>query len=83
MYNWNVVYLHYCDGNSFSGSNSTSTSYIFKDETYELHWRGKHILEGAIEDLLDNKGLNNATDIVISGSSAGGLATYMHCDKWA
>jgi hypothetical protein len=29
------------------------------------------------------KGLGNATDVVISGCSAGGLASYLHCDQWA
>jgi hypothetical protein len=25
----------------------------------------------------------NATDVIVSGCSAGGLATYLHCDHWA
>ena len=29
------------------------------------------------------KGLGDATDVVISGCSAGGLASYLHCDQWA
>ena len=27
--------------------------------------------------------MSAATDIVISGCSAGGLATFLHCDRWA
>lgn len=27
--------------------------------------------------------MNKATDIVVSGSSAGGIATFYHCDRWA
>jgi hypothetical protein len=30
-----------------------------------------------------SSGLNHATDVVVSGCSAGGLATYLHADKWA
>ena len=44
----------------------------------ELHWRGKHILKAMIDDLLNNRGLAKATDIVISGCSAGGLASKTH-----
>jgi len=34
------------------------------------------------QDLLDNRGLKVSTDVVISGCSAGGLATYLHVDWW-
>lgn len=78
MYNWNAVYLKYCDGNSFSGSNSTAQPW----GNLTLHFRGKHILDGMINDLLNNRGLKVATDIVVSGCSAGGLATFLHCDYW-
>ena len=27
--------------------------------------------------------MSKATDVVISGCSAGGLATFLHCDHWA
>eukprot|EP00048_Salpingoeca_helianthica_P024201 m.30495 g.30495 ORF g.30495 m.30495 type:complete len:442 (-) comp9246_c0_seq1:86-1411(-) len=78
MYNWNAVLLRYCDGNSFSGTNSTLTPY----KNLTLHFRGKHILEAVINSLLTDRGLDHATDVVISGSSAGGLATFIHCDHW-
>ena len=32
-------------------------------------------------DLLALRGLGRATDVVISGCSAGGLATYLHTDQ--
>eukprot|EP00658_Telonema_sp_P-2_P085068 TRINITY_DN9608_c0_g1_i7.p1 TRINITY_DN9608_c0_g1~~TRINITY_DN9608_c0_g1_i7.p1 ORF type:complete len:324 (+),score=62.71 TRINITY_DN9608_c0_g1_i7:193-1164(+) len=79
MYNWNSVFFKYCDGNSFSGSNSSTT--IVSGST--LHWRGKHILNGGISDMLAHRGLDKATDVVVSGCSAGGLATFLHCDHWA
>lgn len=48
-----------------------------------MHYNGKQILDAIIADLLDNRGLAEATDLVVSGCSAGGLATFLHCDKWA
>lgn len=78
MYNWNHVYLRYCDGASFSGNNEATATY--KNKT--LYWRGKRVREAMSSDLLQNRGLNRATDVVISGCSAGGLATFLHTDQW-
>jgi len=82
MYNWNAVFLRYCDGGSFSGSNATAVP--FQSNTSSQMWfRGKHILKAMQDDLFKNRGLAASTDVVISGCSAGGLATYLHVDNWA
>jgi hypothetical protein len=78
MYNWNVAYLKYCDGGSFSGNNETATVY----QGNNLYFRGFRNLKAIFEDLSSNHGLNVATDVVVSGCSAGGLATYLHVDWW-
>ena len=80
MHNWNMVYMKYCDGGSFSGSNASATA--MPDGT-RLHFRGKHILEAGISDLLRARGLARATDVVVSGCSAGGLAAFLHCERFA
>jgi hypothetical protein len=78
MWNWNHVFLIYCDGGSFSGNNMTKTFY----NGTELFFRGFRNLMNFKLDL-DRKHLfYQATDVVISGSSAGGLATYIHLDWW-
>jgi len=78
MYNWNSIYLKYCDGGSFSGNNETADVY----NGHELHYRGFRILNAMYRDLYEVRGLNRATDVVISGCSAGGLATFLHVDWW-
>lgn len=78
MYNWNHVFMRYCDGGSFSGNNAAPS--VYKNTT--LHWRGMHIREAISTDLFTNRGLDKATDLVVSGCSAGGLATYLHTDQW-
>jgi len=78
MYNWNMVYLQYCDGASFSGGNLTVSQY----NNSNLYFRGAYVLQGFQTDLLDNHGLSEATDVVISGCSAGGLSTFLHVDQW-
>lgn len=79
MWNWNHVFLIYCDGGSFSGNNMTKTFY----NGTELFFRGFRNLMNFKLDLQQRHSFFKATDIVISGSSAGGLATYLHLDWWA
>eukprot|EP01062_Namystynia_karyoxenos_P077487 TRINITY_DN781_c0_g1_i1.p1 TRINITY_DN781_c0_g1~~TRINITY_DN781_c0_g1_i1.p1 ORF type:complete len:395 (+),score=140.66 TRINITY_DN781_c0_g1_i1:63-1247(+) len=78
MWNWNSVYIRYCDGGSFSGANATVTEY----KGASLHFRGSLIRQGVVATLKRDHGLTRATDAVISGCSAGGLATYLHTDQW-
>lgn len=74
LYNWNKVLLRYCDGGSFSGNSEVKFNNI------TLHFKGKNIMNAIFDDLIENRGLLNSTDIIISGASAGGLATYLHVD---
>lgn len=79
MYNWNAVELRYCDGASLSGDRATPANV----SGTTLHYRGRAILDAEIKSLLNDRGMNKATDVVVSGCSAGGLATFLHCDHWA
>ncbi|KAI3468489.1 hypothetical protein Pfo_025152 [Paulownia fortunei] len=72
FYNWNRVYLVYCDGSSFMGDVEVKTNLTF---------RGARVFNAIIEDLLA-KGMANANNVVLTGSSAGGLATILHCDSF-
>lgn len=71
--------LQYCDGTSF-------TSDLAEPATYngtELYFRGFRNLQAVITDLLANHGLDRATDVIVGGDSAGGLATWIHTDYFA
>jgi hypothetical protein len=55
-----------------------------KNSTTRLYFAGKHILKAVQKDLEERYQLGTAaTDLVVSGCSAGGLATLYHCDDWA
>ncbi|KAK3140934.1 hypothetical protein QOZ80_5AG0407950 [Eleusine coracana subsp. coracana] len=76
FFNWNKVKIRYCDGASFSGN--------VKDELKNgtrFFFRGQLILEAAMNELL-LKGLGQAKQAFLTGCSAGGLATYIHCDAF-
>ncbi|KAG9441247.1 hypothetical protein H6P81_017101 [Aristolochia fimbriata] len=75
FYNWNRVKVLYCDGASFGGD------VMYTNGTTTIHFRGKRIWDAVVHDLL-SKGLNVAKKVLLSGTSAGGLATFMHCDNF-
>ncbi|CAA0820561.1 Pectin acetylesterase 7, partial [Striga hermonthica] len=73
FYNWNRVALLYCDGSSFFGD----VEYV--DPQNKLYFRGSRIFKAIIQELVA-KGMNFADNIILSGGSAGGLATILNCD---
>ncbi|CAA6674630.1 unnamed protein product [Spirodela intermedia] len=75
FYNWNKVKVGYCDGSSFTGDVDRV------DPATNLHYRGARIFDAVMEDLLA-KGMKNATNALLSGCSAGGLTSVLHCDRF-
>nr|GMD99248.1 pectin acetylesterase 8-like [Ipomoea batatas] len=75
FYNWNRVKVRYCDGASFTGDVEAV------DPANNLHFRGARIFQAVMEDLLA-KGMKNARNAILSGCSAGGLTSILHCDKF-
>ena len=71
FYNWNHVYLYYCSSDLWTGDRAAST------ETAGLHFRGARIVTAVVEDLMNSEltpitTLDQASEIIFSGSSAGG-----------
>ncbi|KAL7159706.1 hypothetical protein ABFS83_01G045700 [Erythranthe nasuta] len=75
FYNWNRVKIRYCDGSSFTGDVEAV------DPVTKLYYRGARVFVAVMEDLLA-KGMKNAQNAVLSGCSAGGLASILHCDSF-
>lgn len=75
FYNWNRVKIRYCDGASFTGDVEEV------DPDTNLHYRGARIWLAVIEDLL-SKGMKDAENAILSGCSAGGLTSILHCDSF-
>ena len=80
MYDWNIVSLMYTDGSSQTSDIDAPVS--VPGWPTPIYYRGARILSATISSLLA-AGLSDATDVVISGCSAGGLSVYLHVDKWA
>ncbi|GBG76853.1 hypothetical protein CBR_g23068 [Chara braunii] len=75
FYNWNVAYVHYCDGGSFAGG--VDTAVVSKGK--KIFFRGRRIVDAVVDDLMAS-GLNKSTHVMIGGCSAGGLSTFLNCD---
>ncbi|KAG6477895.1 pectin acetylesterase 7-like [Zingiber officinale] len=75
FYNWNRIKIRYCDGSSFTGDVEAV------NPATNLHYRGGRVWRAIIDDLLA-KGMNRAQNALLSGCSAGGLASILHCDNF-
>ncbi|KAI7728247.1 hypothetical protein M8C21_019030 [Ambrosia artemisiifolia] len=73
FFNWNRVKIRYCDGASFTGDS--------EDKVHNLQFRGQKIWLAAIQELM-SKGMRYANQALLSGCSAGGLASILHCDEF-
>ncbi|XP_047964653.1 pectin acetylesterase 8-like [Salvia hispanica] len=47
-----------------------------------LHLRGRRIFTSVIEELMCTQGMSNAENALLVGTSAGGLATILNCDRF-
>ncbi|PIN07600.1 Pectin acetylesterase [Handroanthus impetiginosus] len=76
FFNWNKVKIRYCDGSSFSSHPENE----FKNGT-KLFFRGQLIWDTLMDELL-SIGMSKARQALLTGCSAGGLATLIHCDDF-
>ncbi|CAO1942593.1 unnamed protein product [Urochloa humidicola] len=76
FYNWNKVFVRYCDGASFSGNAEGEA-----ENGTKLYFRGLRIWEAVVSELM-GKGMDTAKKALLTGCSAGGLATLLHCDNF-
>ncbi|OIT31174.1 pectin acetylesterase 7 [Nicotiana attenuata] len=75
FYNWNRVRVRYYDGSSFTGDIEDV------DPDTKFYYRGARIFRAIMNDL-SRKGMQKAENAILSGTSAGGLATILNCDKF-
>ena len=74
----NHVHIPYCSGDLHSGTVTAPS-----DSTWGLYFSGHLIFEAVVEELIAKYELGSATDIVLSGDSAGGIGVWMNVDYLA
>ncbi|CAL5192091.1 unnamed protein product [Lathyrus oleraceus] len=74
FFNWNKVKIRYCDGASFAGHPES-------EKGSGLFFRGQIIWETIMNEIL-SIGMSKAKQALLTGCSAGGLASLIHCDNF-
>ena len=77
FYDWNLVWVVYCDGASFTGNRERP---IVSKSGQTIYMRGKRVLNAIINDLLYNRDFKSAESVILTGSSAGSMAAIFHAD---
>lgn len=75
MYNWNMVYMHYCDGSLWLGN--------LNDVIHAknlIYIRGNANAMAILNDLMINQDMKDAVSIIVAGQSVGGVAAYNYVD---
>ncbi|CAI5503588.1 unnamed protein product [Closterium sp. Naga37s-1] len=76
---WNLVWVVYCDGGAYSSTRGRADL----GGGASVYMNGRGILDALIYDLRMKRGMGAASHVLFSGSSAGGHAIIMHCDRLA
>ena len=73
---WNHAFLHYRDGSSFGSNRPDPIDVRFGNGTRgaKMWLRGRPSFDAVIDDLRTRHGMDEGTEIILSGGSAGGLA---------
>jgi len=74
-YNWNHVFVPYCTGDAHLGQHTTATV-----ATWNLYFSGHLNVIAMLDSLRNTTALNNVTQMLVTGSSAGGIATNHYAD---
>lgn len=82
FYNWNHVFMVYCSSDGWAGTRAASP------ESFGWHFAGHYIVDSMLDALQDKEivgapNLSNATQILVTGSSAGGFGVQNNIDRIA
>jgi len=77
FFDYNFAYVPYCSSDCYTGRKNAS----WVTDNYIFH--GHYIVEAIIDDLIKNTWITEAEEVVLMGSSAGGIGTDANCDRVA
>ena len=76
---FNRVFVSYCDGASYAGD--VEEPRTANGTASPVYYRGKRIVDAVIQTLVADFGLGSATEVLLTGDSAGGMAVYLMADR--
>lgn len=77
-----TVLVLYCSSDDWSGAKTSSASYKPADPA-TWNFQGRAILNAVMSDLSTNHALNAATEVMLTGQSAGGVGTFVNTNPVA
>lgn len=77
FHDWNLVWVVYCDGASFTGNQDRP---LISESGETIYMRGKRVLNAIINDVLKNRNLQEAEALILTGSSAGSMTAIFQAD---
>ena len=81
FFNFSMLSPVYCDGSNFAGARDHDNVTKPGGGTMTLRVRGRAILEAALDVALEEWGLKDTVEeVMLTGCSAGGTATYFNVD---
>merc|ERR1712166_70576 len=84
FHDWNKVFLHYCDGASFSSSRQDPIDVFTRGgASVQMWFRGRQNFNALVAHLQTSLGMEDATEVILSGGSSGGLAVFYNIDHLA
>lgn len=82
FYDASVVQVLYCSSDDWSGNKVGAATYNPGDPT-TWNWQGRAILNGVIADLTASHGFAAATEVMLTGQSAGGVGVFANANPVA
>ncbi len=85
FYDANQVQISYCSSDYWMGEKDgnkamTSAQILASDNVNNWYFDGHGIIQAVIQMLQQQYGLNNATDVLFAGGSAGAVGVFMNAD---
>lgn len=77
-----IVQVRYCSSDDWSGAKASTSAFNPNDPT-TWNFQGRAILNSVIADLEANHGLSSATEVMLTGQSAGGVGTFVNTNPVA
>ncbi|KAA0173536.1 hypothetical protein FNF27_05031 [Cafeteria roenbergensis] len=75
-WDWNMVHLPYCTQDLWMGTRATPSN-----QSYGLSFAGHYVLDAVVTELLNlPNGLGQATEVILTGESAGGIGVTPNVD---
>ncbi|CAI5499454.1 unnamed protein product, partial [Closterium sp. Naga37s-1] len=83
FHSWNLVVMLYCDGGGYMSIRGPVLVRVGPGKQRMIHMQGWNNVQAVMHDIKLNRGANAATQVLLSGCSAGGQAVIMLCDRMA